>query len=145
MFANADNQERKKAHKHKQNFLVTARVGGGSPDRVGGGGVSRPVARGQKFMCCVRNPRNINIFVRAPGRGFGYPAGRIGDRGDRAKCLCAKCMLMCLFRSRGQTQTNARKLPFAAGQVQKTVPGRVRVKFAQNGGHEKATRKTTKK
>ena len=31
----------------------------GSPDRV---------ARGQKFMCCVRNPRNINIFVRVPGR-----------------------------------------------------------------------------
>ena len=36
------------------------------------------------------------------------------------------------------------QLPFN----QKTVPGRVRVKFAQNGGHEKATkkpRKTTKK
>ena len=31
-------------------------------------GVSRPVARGQKFMCCVRNPKNINIFVRTrPG------------------------------------------------------------------------------
>ena len=25
-------------------------------------------ARGQNFMCCVRNPRNINIFVRVPGR-----------------------------------------------------------------------------
>ena len=35
---------------------------------MGGGGVSRPVARGQKFMCCVRNPRNINVFVRVPGR-----------------------------------------------------------------------------
>ena len=28
------------------------------------------------FVCCVRNPRNINIFG-------GCPAGRIGDRGDR--------------------------------------------------------------
>ena len=27
-------------------------------------------------MCCVLSPRNINIFVRVPGR-------RIGDRGDR--------------------------------------------------------------
>ena len=26
-------------------------------------------------------------------------------------------------------------------KVQKTVPGRVRVNFAQNGGHEKATKK----
>ena len=40
--------------------------------------------QGSKFMCCVRNPRNINIFVRVPGReDIGYPAGRIGDRGDR--------------------------------------------------------------
>ena len=29
--------------------------------------------------------------------------------------------------------------------AQKTVPGRVRVKFAQNGGHEKATKKPRKK
>ena len=65
---------KKKAHKHKHIFPVTARVGGGSPDRVARG-VSRQVARGQKFMCCVRNPRNINNFVRVPGE-------RIGDRGD---------------------------------------------------------------
>ena len=45
---------------------MTARVEGGLP--TGWPGVSRPVARGQKFMCCVRNPRNINIFVRVPGR-----------------------------------------------------------------------------
>ena len=62
---------KEKAHKHKQIFPVTARVGGVS--RPGGQGVSRPVARGQKFMCCVRNPRNINIFVRAPGREDGVP------------------------------------------------------------------------
>ena len=30
-------------------------------------------------------------------------------------------------------------------RLQKTVPGRVRTKFAQNGGHEKATKKNTKK
>ena len=84
------NSGQEKAHKHKQIFPVTARAGGWSPDLVGGG-VSRPVARGQKFMCCVQNPRNINVFVRVPGRedsgsrpgGLGFPAGRIGDRGDR--------------------------------------------------------------
>ena len=43
------NSGKEKAHKHKQIFPVTARAGGGSPDRVGGG-VSRPVARGQKLM-----------------------------------------------------------------------------------------------
>ena len=50
---------KEKAHKHKQFCPVIAWVGGGSTDRV---------ARGQIFMCCVRNPRNINIFVRVPGR-----------------------------------------------------------------------------
>ena len=34
------------------------------------------VGRGQTFMWCVRNPRNINT-------SSGYPAGRIGDRGDQ--------------------------------------------------------------
>ena len=42
-----------RAHKHEHFFRVTAWVGG-SPDRV---------ARGQTFTCCVRSPRNINIFV----------------------------------------------------------------------------------
>ena len=56
-----------KAHKHKLIFPVTARVGGGGLP-TGWPGVSRPVARGQRFMCCVRNPRNINICVREPGR-----------------------------------------------------------------------------
>ena len=49
---------KEKAHKHKQIYPVTARVWGGLPTRsTGWPGVSRPVARGQKFMCCVRNPR----------------------------------------------------------------------------------------
>ena len=61
----------------KQIFLVTARVGGGV-SRPGGQGSSRPVARGQKFIWCVRNPRNINIFVRVPG-----PEDRVPSREDR--------------------------------------------------------------
>ena len=65
-----------KAHKHKQIFPVTARVGGGLP--TGWPRVSRLVARGQNFMCCVRNPKNINIFVRVPGR-----EDRVPGREDR--------------------------------------------------------------
>ena len=38
---------------------MAAWVRWGSPDRV---------ARGQMFMCCVPNPRNMNLFVRVPGR-----------------------------------------------------------------------------
>ena len=60
------NSGKEKAHKHRQIFPVTAWAGGVS--RPGGGGVSRPVSRAQKFMCCVRNPRNINVFVRVPSR-----------------------------------------------------------------------------
>ena len=67
---------KEKAHKHEQIFPVTARVGGGLP--TGWPGVSRPVARGQKFMCCVWNQRNINIFVRVPGR-----EDRVPGREDR--------------------------------------------------------------
>ena len=63
---------KEKAHKHKQNFPVTARVGGGSPDRAARG---LPTGgQGQKF----RNPRNINIFVRVPGR-----EDRVPGREDR--------------------------------------------------------------
>ena len=40
---------------------------------VGGGGVSRPGGQGSKFMCCVRNPRNINIFVWVSGREDRWP------------------------------------------------------------------------
>ena len=62
-------QGKKKAHKHKSFWPVTPPVTGGSPDRE---------SRGQSFMYCPRNPRNINLFVR-------YPTGRTGDRGDRKK------------------------------------------------------------
>ena len=85
---------KEKAHEHKQIFPVTAR-GGGSPDRVGGG-VSRPVGRGRKFMCCVRNPRNINVFVRVPGReeSGSRPGGSV--TGVTEKLFMCQ-MFMCLF------------------------------------------------
>ena len=70
---------KEKAHKHKQFCPVTAWVRGGSTDRV---------VRGQMFMCCVRNPRNINIFVRVPGREDRWP-------GSPRNCLCVKCL--CAF------------------------------------------------
>ena len=86
---------KEKAHKHKQIFPVTARAGGGLPTGWGGG-VSRPVARGQKFMCCVRNPRNINIFVRVPGRedSGSQPGGSV--TGVTEKLFMCQ-MFMCLF------------------------------------------------
>ena len=66
----------------RTNSTHFTRVQGGLP--TGWPGVSRPVVRGQKFMCCARNPSNINIFVRVPGQEDWAP-GRIqfGDRGDR--------------------------------------------------------------
>ena len=87
---------KEKAHKHKQISPVTARAGGGSPDRAGRG-VSRPVARGQKFMCCARNPRNINVFVRVPGReeSGSRPGGSV--TGVTEKLFICQ-MFMCLFR-----------------------------------------------
>ena len=60
-------------------------------------GVSRPVARGQKFMCCVRNARNINIFVRVPGREDSgtRPGGSVTGVAEK---LFMRQMFMCLFR-----------------------------------------------
>ena len=78
---------KEKAHKHKQIFSVTARAGGG---------FSRPVARGQKLMCCVRNPRNINVFVQVPGReeSGSRPGGSV--TGVTEKLFMCQ-MFMCLF------------------------------------------------
>ena len=55
------------------------------------------MARGQKFMCCVRNPRNINAFVRAPGReeSGSRPGGSV--TGVTEKLFMCQ-MFMCLFR-----------------------------------------------
>ena len=74
---------KEKAHKHKQFFPVTARVeGGGSPDRVARG---LPTGgQGSKvYVLCAEHKEHKHFQPGTrPGR-FGYPAGRIGDRGDR--------------------------------------------------------------
>ena len=88
--------EKRKRHINiKQIFPVTARAAGGLP--TGWGGVFRPLARGRKFMCCVRNPRNINVFVRAPGReeSGSRPGGSV--TGVTEKLFMCQ-MFMCLFR-----------------------------------------------
>ena len=69
---------KKKGHKHKSFWPVTPPVTGGPPDRE---------ARGQRFMCYPRNPRNINLFVRIPDREDRWP-GR-PDIVLCAKVLCA--------------------------------------------------------
>ena len=48
-------------------------------------------------MCCVRNPRNINVFVRAPGReeSGSRPGGSV--TGVTEKLFMCQ-MFMCLFR-----------------------------------------------
>ena len=56
-----------------------------SCDCLGEGGSTDRVARGQMFMCCAQNPKNINSFVRVPGREdrwLGWPRN----------CLCVKCL-----------------------------------------------------
>ena len=62
---------------------MTARAGGGSPDRVGGGGL---LTGGQGSKVCVlcAEPKENKCFRPGtrPG-GIGFPAGRIGDWGDR--------------------------------------------------------------
>ena len=64
---------------------------------TGWGSVSRPVARGRKFVCCVRNPRNINVFVRVPGReeSGSRPGGSVTGVTEK---LFMYQMFMCLFR-----------------------------------------------
>ena len=88
-------QERKRHININKFFPVTARVGGGLPTVWGG--VSRTVARGQKFMCGVRNPRNIDVFVRVPGRekSGSRPGGSV--TGVTEKLFMCQ-MFMCLFR-----------------------------------------------
>ena len=70
------NSGKKKARKHKSFWPVTPPVTGGSPNRE---------ARGQRFMCYPRNPRNINLFVRIPDREDRWP-------GWRDRVLCEKVL-----------------------------------------------------
>ena len=87
LWVQKDPSGKKKALKHKSFWGVTPPVTGASPDRE---------ARGQRFMCYPRNPRNINLFVRIPGpdREDRWPG-----RPDRV--LCAK--VLCAF-SRAHTK-----------------------------------------
>ena len=71
-----------KAHKHKQIFPVTARAGEGLPTGWGGG---LPTGgQGSKVYVLCAEPKEHKRFRPGtrPG-GIGFPAGRIGDRGDR--------------------------------------------------------------
>ena len=61
---------------------MTARAGGGSPDRLGGG---LPTGgQGSKVYVLCAEPKEHKRFRPGtrPG-GIRFPAGRIGDRGDR--------------------------------------------------------------
>ena len=84
---------KQKAHKHKENFPVTARVGGVSwPGFFTGG-------QGSKVHVLCAEPRNINIFVRVPGReeSGSRPGGSV--TGVTEKLFMCQ-MFMCLFRPR---------------------------------------------
>ena len=89
----AEYQERKRHININKFFRWLPGWGGGLP--TGWPGVSWPVARGQKFMCCVRNPRNINIFVRVPGREDRVSGWEGRWPGWPRNYLCAKCL--CAF------------------------------------------------
>ena len=66
---------KKKAHKHKQIFPVTARGGGVS--RLGGGGRLPTGGQGSKVYVLCAEAKEHKRFRP------GTRPGRIGDRGDR--------------------------------------------------------------
>ena len=94
------NHQERKRHINKNKF---------SGDCPGRGGVSRPGGEGlpnggqgsKVFMCCVRNPRNINVFVRVPGReeSGSQPGGSVTGVAEKL-FMCQ--MFMCLFRPLNQ-------------------------------------------
>ena len=96
---------KEKAHKHKQNFLVIAWVGGGV-SRPGGQG-SPDRWPGVKSLCAVCGTQGTYTFSSR------CPAGRIGDRGHREINLCAKCLCAfsgpynCRYRYRLETRMNS--------------------------------------
>ena len=88
---------KEKAHKHKQIFLVTARVGGGggvgSPDRVAKG---LPTGgQGSKVYVLCAEPKEYKHFRPGtrPGGSGTPPGGSV--TGVTEKCLCATCL--CAF------------------------------------------------
>ena len=69
------------------------------------------------FMCCVRNLKNINMSVR-------YPAGRIGDRGDR-EIVCVKIVYVPFLAPKVWLQCYTdcvEHLSFLFWQLSKNIP-----------------------
>ena len=75
-------QERKRHINIKQIFPVTARVGGGSPDRVARG-LPTGGQGSQVYVLCAEPKEYKHFRPGARPGGYRVPAGRIGDRGDR--------------------------------------------------------------
>ena len=82
LMLSSDYQERKRHINIKKIFPVTARAGGGLP--TGGGGGLPTGGQGSKVYVLCAEPQEHKHFRPGtrPG-GIGFPAGRIGDRGDR--------------------------------------------------------------
>ena len=92
----ADNSGKGKAHKHKQIFPVTARVGGGSPGRVARG---LPTGgQGSKVYVLCAEPKEYKQF--RPGTRPGGSGTRPGVpvTGVTEKLFMCQ-MFMCLFSS----------------------------------------------
>ena len=68
-------------------------------------------------MCCVRNARNINVFVRVPGReeSGSRPGGSVTRVSDKL-FMCQ--MFMCLFRPLGMVEELKVFLNFPVGGSQ---------------------------
>ena len=73
---------KEKAKKQKQIFLVIARLGGGSPDRVARG-LPTGCQGSKVYVLCAEPKEHKHFRPRTRLGGLGYPAGRIGDRRDR--------------------------------------------------------------
>ena len=74
---------KEKAHKHKQIFPVTARAAGGLPTGWGGGGLPTGGQGSKVYVLCAEPKEHKRFRPGTRPGGIGFPAGRIGDRGDR--------------------------------------------------------------
>ena len=77
------NSGKEKAHKHKQIFPVTARWGGGLPTGWGGGGLPTGGQGSKVYVLCAEPKEHKHFRPGTRPGGFLFPAGRIGDLGDR--------------------------------------------------------------
>ena len=74
---------KEKAHKHRQMLLVTARVRGSLPTGSGGQGSPDRWPGVKVYVLCAEPKEHKHFRPGTRPGGIGYPAGRIGDRGDR--------------------------------------------------------------